>query len=76
MFDEFEVSKAPDMRVYLVEGDGEVSGDNFKDVGSLKAEKGQFQYEIDAEDAERYLNVVVWCRAFSVGFARAPLEAS
>jgi hypothetical protein len=75
-FDDFEVDQGPDLRVYLVEGE-DVSGGNFVDLGSLKGEKGRFQYELDEPvDPERYTHVVVWCRAFSVGFGRAPLEPS
>lgn len=73
-FDDFEVSQGPDLRVYLVRGDY-VSGSNFADLGPLKAEKGRFQYKIDkGVDADRYDHVMVWCRAFSVGFGRAPLR--
>lgn len=70
-FDDFEVTQGPDLRVYLVRGDS-VSGDNFIDLGPLKAEKGRFQYELDV-DAGEYDHVFVWCRAFSTGFGRAPL---
>jgi hypothetical protein len=74
-FDGFEVDQGPDLRVYLVEGD-DVSGDNFVDLGSLKAEKGRFQYELDSKvDPGRYTHVIVWCRAFSVGFGRAALKS-
>lgn len=72
-FDDFEVTQGPDLRVYLVRGDS-VSGDNFIDLGSLKAEKGRFQYELDDKvDVSEYTHVVVWCRAFSTAFGRAPL---
>lgn len=72
-FDEFEVDQGPDLRAYLVEGP-DVSDGNFVDLGKLKAEKGRFQYELEQKvDPKRYTHVMVWCRAFSVGFARAPL---
>jgi hypothetical protein len=73
----FEVDNGPDLRVYLVAGpatsEGEV--DDFEDLGGLKGNVGNQQYEISADlDLERYSTVVIWCRAFSVLFARAPLE--
>lgn len=75
-FDKFEVTQGPDLRVYLVRGDS-VSGDNFIDLGELKAEKGRFQYELDKDiDPGEYTHVFVWCRAFSTGFGRAPLAGS
>ncbi len=74
----FEVDNGPDLRVYLVAGpatsEGEVS--DFVDLGGLKGNVGNQQYEIPAEvDLGRYATAVVWCRAFSVLFARAPLRA-
>lgn len=76
VFEDFEVTQGPDLRVYLVEGDGDVSDSNFEDAGSLKGERGRFQYEIDDVDTERYRTVVIWCRAFSVPFGEAALEGS
>lgn len=73
----FEVDNGPDLRVYLVAGpattEGEVS--DVVDLGGLKGNRGNQQYEIPAEvDLNRYSTAVIWCRAFSVLFARAPLE--
>ena len=73
----FEVDNGPDLRVYLVAGparnEGEV--DDFKDLGALKGNKGNQQYDVPpGVDLERYTTVVIWCRAFSVNFARAPLS--
>jgi Electron transfer DM13 len=78
-FENLEVDNGPDLRVYLVagkvSGDGDV--DDFIDVRSLKGNKGNQQYTLrDDIDVERYSTVVIWCRAFSVGFAKAELEAS
>ena len=72
----FEVDNGPDLRVYLVAGPArdESEVDDFEDLGALKGNKGNQQYELPRELAlERYTTVVVWCRAFSVNFARAPL---
>jgi hypothetical protein len=75
---DFEVDNGPDLRVYLVAGpatsEGEV--DDFVDLGGLKGNRGNQQYEIPADvNVKRHSTVVIWCRAFSVLFARAPLEA-
>jgi hypothetical protein len=74
----FEVDNGPDLRVYLVAGpagsEGEV--DDFVDLGGLKGNRGNQQYNIPADiNLERYATAVIWCRAFSVLFARAPLQA-
>jgi hypothetical protein len=73
----FEVDNGPDLRVYLVAGpartESEVS--DFEDLGALKGNKGDQQYELpEGLDLDRYATVVIWCRAFSVNFARAPLR--
>lgn len=73
----FEVDNGPDLRVYLVAGPAtsEEEVDDYEDLGSLKGNKGNQQYKIPTDlDLERYSTVVIWCRAFSVLFARAPLE--
>jgi hypothetical protein len=73
----FEVDNGPDLRVYLVAGPArdESEVDDFKDLGGLKGNKGNQQYEIPrGVDVNRYSTVVIWCRAFSVNFARAPLR--
>jgi hypothetical protein len=73
----FEVDNGPDLRVYLVAGPArdESEVDDFKDLGALKGNKGNQQYELPRGlDLDRYETVVIWCRAFSVNFARAPLS--
>jgi hypothetical protein len=74
----FEVDNGPDLRVYLVAGPAttEDEVDKFVDLGGLKGNRGNQQYTIPANvDLKRYSTVVIWCRAFSVLFARAPLGA-
>lgn len=73
---DFEVDNGPDLRVYLVAGPARSEGevDDYIDLGALKGNKGNHQYELpDDADLDRYGTVVIWCRAFSVLFARAPL---
>jgi hypothetical protein len=72
----FEVDNGPDLRVYLVAGPArdESEVEDFEDIGALKGNKGNQQYDLPRGlDLSRYSTVVVWCRAFSVNFARAPL---
>lgn len=72
----FAVDNGPDLRVYLVAGPAasEDEVDDVIDLGRLKGNKGSQQYTIPTGvDVERHSTVVIWCRAFSVLFARAPL---
>ena len=49
-------------------------GEEFEDLGALKGNKGDQQYALPRGlDLSDYSTVVIWCRAFSVNFARAPL---
>jgi Electron transfer DM13 len=73
----FEVDNGPDLRVYLVAGPARDESEvkDYKDLGALKGNKGDQQYELPRRlDLDRYSTVVIWCRAFSVNFARAPLR--
>jgi hypothetical protein len=70
---EFETSPGPDLRVYLATGGPNELGD-VVDLGGLKGNKGDQQYELPASvDLKRHRTVVVWCRAFSVAFGSAKL---
>ena len=70
---EFETSPGPDLRVYLVSGGPDRLGD-VVDLGGLKGNKGDQQYEVPASvDPKRHRTVVIWCRAFSVAFGSARL---
>jgi Electron transfer DM13 len=72
---DFEVDNGPDLRVYLVAGPARSEGEvqDYVDLGSLKGNRGNQQYDIPRRvDLDRYTTAVIWCRAFSVLFARAP----
>jgi len=72
----FSTSNGPDLRVYMVAGPVSDAGDvhDFADLGALKGNKGNQQYEVKGKAlGRRYRTVVIWCRAFSVAFARARL---
>jgi hypothetical protein len=77
-FSQFETSAGPDLRVRLVPGDSTDGGaDGAIDLGELKGNKGNQQYEVSGDvDLKRYQSVVIWCRAFSVAFAHARLSRS
>jgi hypothetical protein len=72
----FSTSPGPDLRVRLVPTGRENGGaDSARDLGALKGNKGDQQYGVpESLDIARYRTVVIWCRAFSVAFAKAELE--
>jgi Electron transfer DM13 len=75
---DFETDSGPDLRLYVSTGDP-ATGDlgDFEDLGALKGNIGNQQYTLpQSVDIDRYSTVVVWCRAFSVGFTSAALERS
>lgn len=74
-FEDFSVRNGPDLFVYLSPSpDGYADG--ALELGPLKASDGSFNYEVPAGmDISAYKSAVVWCRAFSVLFATAPLSA-
>lgn len=73
---DFSVANGPDLRVYLVPGDGKDTGDHI-DLGGLKGNKGNQQYDLPGDvDIGSHRTVVIWCRAFSVAFARATLRGA
>lgn len=76
---DFEVDNGPDLRLYLVEGPARSEDEvrDFVDLGALKGNRGDQQYELPRGlDLDRYSTAVVWCRAFSVLFARAPIAGA
>jgi Electron transfer DM13 len=75
----FSTASGPDLRVYLATGDPADGGElgDFEDLGGLKGNEGDQQYEVPGGlDLDRFSTVVVWCRAFSVPFTSAPLARS
>ena len=77
-FEDLDTSNGPDLRVYLSEipasDDWHAYGERFIDLGSLKGNRGDQNYEIpEGTDLSRYKSAVVWCRRFTVGFGVAPL---
>jgi hypothetical protein len=78
----FATSNGPDVHVYLVAaGDAkdndEVTKAGFVDLGSLKGNIGDQNYELPANaDLAKYRAVTIWCKRFSVNFGTAPLNSS
>ena len=76
---DFETDNGPDLRVYLSTADARTDspGDDFVDLGGLKGNVGDQQYEVPrGTERARLTKVVVWCRAFSVGFGAATLRGA
>ncbi len=77
---EFETSNGPDVQVYLVKASGSkpdaaVKKGNFVNLGALKGNVGDQNYEIASNlDLANYDSVTVWCRRFGVNFGTATLK--
>lgn len=77
---EFETSNGPDVHVYLTTAEIEKGSDAIKqagfiDLGSMKGNKGDQNYDIPMEvDLEKFKNVTIWCARFGVNFGQAALE--
>ena len=76
---DFATSNGPDVHVYLVaSGDAKdndaVTNAGFIDIGSLKGNIGDQNYDLPAGvDLAKYRAVTIWCKRFSVNFGTAPL---
>lgn len=71
-FEDFKTLNGPDLFIYLA------SDNNAKDyinLGAIKGTEGNINYIIpQGTDLNKYSNVLVWCRAFSVLFGSAELK--
>ncbi len=77
-FENFSTDNGPDLRVYLsasdANGDSGAFDDDFVDLGVLKGNIGDQNYEIPVGvDLSVYDTVVVWCVRFSTPFTAADL---
>jgi hypothetical protein len=72
---DFATDNGPDLFVYLVPADTPAdSVDGFVDLGRLKGNVGDQQYEVPEDvPVDEGWRVVVWCRAFTVNFTEATL---
>jgi hypothetical protein len=70
--EDFEVTNGPDLHVFLIPEDGSMDGS--VDLGSLKGNIGDQNYEIPAGvDITQFGSVMIYCVPFSVTFATAVL---
>ena len=79
---DFETSNGPDVHVYLAaaeieKGNDAIKESGFVDLGSMKGNKGDQNYDIPADvDLNKYKNVTIWCARFGVNFATAALTTA
>lgn len=78
-FENLQTDNGPDLRVYLSTAQAgapaDTFDDDFIDLGPLKGNTGDQNYDIPAGvDPSLYSSAVIWCRRFSVGFGVAPLD--
>jgi len=69
----FQSTNGPDLFVYLATDD---KASEFINLGDLKANKGNQNYEIPEDvDLEKYNKVLIWCKSFAVLFGSAELSS-
>jgi hypothetical protein len=78
-FEEFATDNGPDLNVYLtaapLDGPSDDYDNDFIDLGDLKGNIGDQNYELDADvDIDAYPTVVIWCVRFGVAFGAASLQ--
>jgi hypothetical protein len=78
-FEEFSVTNGPDLHVILSKHPAPISrsdvGEDYIDLGSLKGNIGNQNYDIPADiDLSEYKSVVIYCVPFHVVFATATLS--
>jgi hypothetical protein len=79
-FEGLDTLNGPDLHVYLSQvpagDDARAYGEGFVDLGKLKGNKGNQNYEIPlGTDLSNFRSVVIWCKRFTVGFGVAALES-
>lgn len=78
-FENLDVSNGPDLRVILspsplVDDRDAYDDGDFYDLGELKGNRGNQNYEIPRDvDLADYQTVAIWCRRFNYTFNAAPL---
>jgi hypothetical protein len=75
----FTTSNGPDVHVYMVAADdakdaASVQQAGFIDLGVLKGNIGDQNYQLSDVDLSKYRAVSIWCKRFSVNFGAAPLK--
>jgi len=73
----FSTSPGPDLRVRVAPGrGGDGSAGGVVDLGGLKGNRGDHEYQLPASFEVRNATVLIWCRAFSALFGSAALQES
>lgn len=78
--EDLDLDNGPDLRVILSRAPvgspaGEYDEGDFVDLGVLRGNKGNQNYEVPAGvDASEYPSVAIWCRRFNTTFNAAPLR--
>ena len=78
---DFETSNGPAVHIYLVatadaRDNATVKQAGLIDLGDLKGNKGDQNYELPADiDLSKYRAVTIWCARFGVNFGTAPLAS-
>jgi hypothetical protein len=78
-FEDFSVTNGPDLRVFLTKHENPTNRDEvdegYIELGKLKGNKGNQNYEIPADvDLSLYKGVVIYCKPFHVVFSKASLK--
>lgn len=74
-FENFSVTNGPSLNVYLVQSSDGAIDSGYLDLGKLKGNKGDQNYEIPAGvDLSQYKSIIIWCVPFKVTFAVAALQ--
>lgn len=76
-----DTSNGPDLFLYLstnpADGEEGAFGDDFVNLGRLKGNQGDQNYDLSADvDLTLYASVVIWCHRFSSAFGAADLTAA
>jgi hypothetical protein len=73
---DFHTSNGPDVRVVLLKQGGREGGDGAIDLGTIKGNIGDQNYELPADlNPSDLASVSIWCHRFSVGFGAAGLSS-
>jgi hypothetical protein len=78
-FEDLDTSNGPDLRVYLTAtpagGEESTFDDDYVELGRLKGNQGDQNYDIPAGvDLARLTGVVIWCDRFDSAFGAADLR--
>lgn len=76
--EDLKTDNGPDLFLYVttnpVDGDEGAFDDEFVNLGRLKGNQGDQNYDLPADvDLGRYASVVIWCDRFDSAFGAAPL---